>query len=639
MRTFTSYLRLIMTGGFLFLFGTFVLSQNYRTISGLYNNLVHPDWGSAGTKILVGPNVGYADGISAPAGPDRPNPRMVSNTIFLQNTMTNDPRGVSAFAWGWGQFIDHDLTLVPDHPFEKVNIPIPAFDPFFDPTGTGTAIIPLKRSDYDPTTGTSTANPRVHINAITAYLDGSAVYGSDSARATWLRSFSGGKLRTSAGNLMPYNTTTGEYGAPVDPSAPHMAMPLPFVYKYFVAGDDRANENPFLISMHTLFVREHNRICDELAVKYPDWTDEQLYQRARKLVGGIIEAIVYEEWLPTVGLYIEPYNGYDIERNPGIMNVFSAAAFRYGHTTLTSTMFRMDNDGNYVPQGNILLRDAFFNIGAVQEVGGIEPYLIGMSTMVQQDFDCKVIDDVRNFLFGAPGAGGMDLVAINLNRGRERGLPDYNTIRQEFGLSPVNSFDEMTGDPLMNLTLENIYHDIDNVDPWVGFLSENHMSDALFGETAMTILKKQFTDIRDGDRFYYENDVILTPEEKTWIKNTRLADVIRRNCPITCIHDNVFMAQPVVSSVKETANFQLEFSLYPNPAKHYLTIFFESQKVQQGTIQLTDMLGRVVRTEKVNWTPGINEFAMTLAPSMPSGLYQAVLQLEGARGHQTFVKK
>src|SRR5690606_8724860 len=117
-------------------------------------------------------------------------------------------------------------------------------------------------------------------------------------------------------------------------NAPEMDMPIPFVEKFFVCGDFRANENPNLLAIHSLFVREHNRICAELKSAYPHWTDEQLYQHSRRRVGGIIQAIVYEEWLPTLGVHIPDYNGYDPEVNAQIMNVFSAAAYRYGHTTI-----------------------------------------------------------------------------------------------------------------------------------------------------------------------------------------------------------------------------------------------------------------------------------------------------------------
>lgn len=638
MRIFTTIvLKLLLPGVFL-TFSTLGFSQNYRTYSGLMNNLVHPEWGAAGSNMVMEANYGYADGYSTPAGPDRPNPRVLSNTVFLQNTLSDDPRGLSAYAWGFGQFIDHDVTLVKDHPFETFNIEVPPFDPFFDPTGSGTAVIPMKRSEYDPATGTGPGNPRTHINSISSFIDGSAVYGSHTEQADWLRTFSGGKLKTSAGNMPPFNTTTGEYDAPIDPTAPHMDMPFPFIEKLYVVGDSRGNENPFLLSIHTLFLREHNRICEDLAAEHPDWTDEQLYQRARKLVGGLIEAIVYEEWLPTLGIDVDPYNGYNLEINPGIMNVFSAAAFRYGHTTINSSLLRMDDNGNTIPEGDILLRNAFFNPGATFDIG-IEPYLIGMSTVVQQDFDCKVIDDLRNFLFGPPGAGGMDLVALNIQRGRDRGLADYNTLRMEFGMTAVADFSEMTNDPLMNMALDNIYQDIDNIDPWVGFLAENHMPGALFGETAMTIIKKQFTDLRDGDRFYYENDVILTPEEKAWIKGARLADVVRRNCPITCIHDDIFIANPVnTTSVAEAAAANFDFSLYPNPASDFVTVRFDSPLSQSATVRVTDMLGQPVSTSKLEWSAGQNDLSIALQSALPAGMYRVLVTTENGTAQQGFVK-
>ena len=129
-----------------------------------------------------------------------------------------------------------------------------------------------------------------------------------------------------------------------------------------------------------------------------------------------------------------------------------------------------------------------------------------MGTQVQQELDCKVIDDVRNFLFGIPGAGGLDLASINIARGRERGLPDYNTIRSDFGLPKVSSFVDICEDNEVNQLLEELYESVDNVDPWVGLLAEDHMSNTIFGETVMNIVEKQFRALRDGDRFYFEND-------------------------------------------------------------------------------------------------------------------------------------
>ena len=159
-------------------------------------------------------------------------------------------------------------------PRERLPIPVPTGDPSFDPSGTGAMAISMSRSNWDRSTGTSTDNPRQQINSITSYIDGSNVYGSDATRAAALREFVGGRLRTSAGNLMPFNTA-GLANANDSHVVPDSQL--------FLAGDVRANENPELVALQTLFVREHNRIAAEAAANNPGWTDEQLYQHARRL--------------------------------------------------------------------------------------------------------------------------------------------------------------------------------------------------------------------------------------------------------------------------------------------------------------------------------------------------------------------
>lgn len=517
--------------------------QRYRTYDGSYNNLQHPEWGAAGTNLLRPEGIAYSDGISAPGGLDRPNPREVSNTLFAQQDLLNDPLALSDFCWAWGQFIDHDIGLTPDGN-EPAFIEVPRGDPNFDPFATGQALIPMMRNRFDQNTGTSTENPRQHPNVITAFIDGSAVYGSSDEHAAWLRTFQGGKLKVSTGNLLPFNTTTGEFDAPVDPDAPHMEDALGSNDKLFVAGDVRVNENPLLASYHTLFVRQHNLLCDQLTNEHPQWTDEELYQHARKLVGGLIQSIVYEEWLPVMGVELTPYTGYKEEVNGQLFNVFSGAAFRLGHTLLNSLIQRLDNDGVELPEGNLSLREVFFNPGVILETGNIDPFFKGMAVQVQQRLDPRIVDDIRNFLFGPPGAGGLDLASININRGRERGLPDFNTIREAFGLPRYHLFPQFNADAGVFTRLFNLYLNIDDVDPWVGMLAEQPMPGALFGETIMAIMKRQFTSLRDGDRFFYLNDPVLSQEEKDWIRRTTLRDIIMYNTSISLMQDNVFKAMP-----------------------------------------------------------------------------------------------
>lgn len=526
------------------LYGQELDVNRYRTINGAYNNLENTQWGSAGEHLQLMVPLAYGDSISTPAGADRPNPRDISNNVFTQVTNTTDVLQLSDFCWAWGQFLDHDIGLTPDGQ-EFLPVSVPQGDRWFDPNSTGQMIIPMMRNVFDPATGTSPQNPRRHPNMITAYIDGSGVYGSDEARANWLRTFEGGKLKVSEGNLLPFNTATGAYDEPADHSVPEMDDPVRLSDKHFVAGDARANENILLLAFHTVFVREHNRLCDELALEHPEWTDEELYQHARKINAGFIQAIVYNEFLPAMGIHLPPYEGYQPTVNPQLANVFTAAAFRLGHTLLNGNLQRVLMDGTPHPDGPVQLRHAFFNPLLALEEGGIDVFLKGMGTQPQQRFDAVVVDDVRNFLFGPPGSGGLDLASININRGRERGLPDFNSVREALGLPAYDIFSQINfSNAGAIFDLRAAYSNIDRVDPWVGMLAERPMPGSILGETVTEILTRQFTALRDGDRFFYLNDPVLTEAEKETISKTTLNKIIMRNTSIELMQDNVFAAMP-----------------------------------------------------------------------------------------------
>ncbi|MCK5902956.1 MAG: DUF5011 domain-containing protein [Cocleimonas sp.] len=509
------------------------VENTVRTIDGSANNLQNKIMGKADTPLRrIAPN-GYTDYISSPAGLNRPNPRTLSNIISMQAGSIPNQLKASDFLWVWGQFLDHDIDLTESaSPKEYYNIPIPLGDSQFDPLTRGISIIPFLRSDYDKTTGFSADNPRQQMNGISTWHDASNVYGSDDKRATALRTMDGsGKLKSSAGNLLPFNiggySNAGGTGA-----------------NLFFAGDIRANEQVSLTSLHTLFMREHNRLADYIAAKQPNLSGEEIYQKARKLVGAEMQIITYNEYLPLLlgASAIKPYSGYQPAVNATISNLFSGAAYRYGHSALNPVLLRLDAQGKRLDKGNLSLKDAFFSPKRLTDEGGIAPILRGLNKQVAQSIDSMLIDAVRNFLFGKPGEGGFDLASLNIQRGRDHGLPSYNDAREALGLPRKHSFTDITLDSRMSSRLARAYQQVDDIDVWIGGLSEEHVPGAMVGELIRTVLTQQFEALRDGDRFWYQYD--LSDDELALVDGVSLADIIRRNTVIDKeISNTVFKAK------------------------------------------------------------------------------------------------
>lgn len=495
-----------------------LMAGDIRAIDGSGNNLTNPEWGTPGEQFIRKNDlVAYADGISAPAGADRPSTRAVSNAVAEEGAVRDlDERGLSAMMYAWGQFLDHDLDLTMSaDPAELFSVEVPTGDAYFDPLGTGTKTIPLTRSQYDLATGTSTDNPRQQVSSITAWIDGSMIYGSDEATASGLREHVGGRMLQGENGLLPADDAG-----------------------FFLAGDIRANENPELASLQTLFVREHNRVAGRLAERNPTWTDEELYQAARNIVIGEVQVITYKEWLPALlgTNAIKPYRGYDASVNPSIANEFATAAFRLGHSMLGDEIEFLSNNGEAIRE-EVSLAEAFFNPSLVTE-NNIDPILKYLASDPSSQIDTQIVGSVRNFLFGPPGAGGLDLASLNIQRGRDHGLADYNSLRAAYGLPKVANFAQITSDVDLQLQLKSLYGTVDNIDAWVGMLAEDHVRGASVGPLVQRILADQFSRLRDGDRFWYQRS--LAGRELQDVQSTTLADVIRRNTNLTNVQQNVF---------------------------------------------------------------------------------------------------
>ncbi len=513
-------------------------------------NIGHPGWGAAGAQIIR-----FADRYPTTDGenltfwdrPDVPNPREVSNSLCQEWEPHPDSRGLSDYNWLWGQFITHDMdhtttqdgrTPDQDQP-DTAYIPISEDDPWMGFPG-GLQMRFFRSMVINGTGDGDPDNQREHPNTITGWIDGSVVYGSDDGRADWLRTHSGGKMKVydhETGDLLP----RADYAA--DPTTPGMSFAGFNFSGSFVAGDGRANEHVALISMHTLFIREHNRLADAISDRNPDWSDEEVFQYARHINIGLLEAITYNEYLPSLGITLDPYDGYKPNVDPTISNEFATVAFRMGHSQIGSQMMRMNETRRPIAEGHLTLREGFFDVTPITDEGGIGPILRGLAFNVQTENDLLFVDDLRNQMFGPPGAGGMDICAIDVQRGRDHGVPDFNSVREAFGLPRYTDWSNFTTDSEIQEKLNSTYPDVDSVDAFIGMLAEDHLPDSALGETMHFIIKEQFERLRDGDRLYYESAFSEMDNIRNEIDRTTLADIILRNTEIERIQCDVFFSE------------------------------------------------------------------------------------------------
>ena len=292
----------------------------------------------------------------------------------------------------------------------------------------------------------------------------------------------------------------------------------------------------------TLSFVQPGRVADIMHDHFPRFTDDAIYEATRTWVGALIQVITYKEFLPVLlgSDALKQYTGYDSSVNPGIRNEFSTAAYRFGHSMLSPELLRLRKNSKPIPEGNLSMRNAFFAPSRITDEGGIDPLLRGLARNRAQEVDAYIIDDVRNFLFGQPGSGGFDLASMNLQRGRDHGLPSYNDVRHAYGLPPALTFADISTNPDLQDRLASIYGTVEHVDAWVGGLAEDHHHKAMVGELIYTILVNQFERLRDGDRFFYLN--ALPNFQIRILEATTLAGVIRRNTTINReIQDNVFL--------------------------------------------------------------------------------------------------
>ncbi|KAF0296027.1 Chorion peroxidase [Amphibalanus amphitrite] len=521
----------------------------------------------------------YDDGIFEPRsrqtdGSPLPSARLVSSTVTADSDAADDRFTLSVMQWG--QFVDHDLALTPvfalppygtaiacctpsgqplpeadTHP-QCLAIEVPANDSFYGPLGVRCMDFVRSLPAEAPDCGATADFQQQDV--LTHFLDGSQIYGSDADQQRHLRELSGGRLRSQSGSLLPGD---GDTFCSISGSS----------QQCFEAGDERVNEQVGLTLAHTIWLREHNRIAAVLAGRHADWDDERLFQEARRIVIAEYQHITYNEWLPTIldldfltrnELLVDNGSTYSTKYSSDVQtlvtNAFATAALRFGHSLVSGTIGLFSSLG--VQVSSVMLRDVFFDPHLLYDPQRLTQLARGLTNQRTQRLDGNFASDVTEHLFEGDGdSHGLDLVALNIQRGRDHGLGTYNDARVATGQSRVPTWNAlrrtMSAEEIE--ALRSVYGHVDDVDLFIAGVLERPMRHVVLGKTFGRLIGDQFIRLRHGDNFFYD----LGGSERPWRLSSAQLEQVRRASWARVLCDNVAdvtRIQPLAFRVADTGS-------------------------------------------------------------------------------------
>ncbi|GFY80109.1 peroxidase [Trichonephila inaurata madagascariensis] len=487
----------------------------YRTFDGTCNNLDHPTWGSANECYLRFQKAfydGYGGVRKSVTRDPLPEPRNLTVNIFRD--VKQRSQRTSFMLTIFGQAVAHDLGNI-----VKLDDKAECCSPGNE---SNPACLPIRLSPDDPDFSRynvtcrnfqtskdchlcDTAN-KESLSDVTSFLDASIAYGNSDEKANSIRRNDG-------------------------------------------TGDERVNQHATLTSIHTLYMREHNRLAAILKLLNPQWDEEQLFQEARRINIAQVQCITYKEYLPYV---IGPYlmeqfdlkvkDGpegtlYNPRTRPGIVNEFSTSAFRL-HSMVASNVGAL----------RLLFEDLYSNPKLIWD-GHMNQLMQGVCRVSSAKYDHWFVKDVTVSLRRPPGKSyGSDLSSMDIQRGRDTGLAPYIYLVKfcSGNRYKITSFEDLS--PLMSMEnielLKKNYKSVEDVDLGVGLHMENHLPEAEVGPTTACIIAKQFYLIKFGDRFYFEHEgevPSFTPDQRNALKQCSFSRLLCDNTNIPRIQKNVML--------------------------------------------------------------------------------------------------
>ncbi|KAM9311860.1 dual oxidase 1-like [Gastrophryne carolinensis] len=500
---------------------------------GWYNNLAHHSMGSKGSKLFRLMPASYSDGVYQ-VSPDLPNAREISKAVSTASPESSpSPRNLTVLAVFFGYHVLSEIvsTEMTACPAEFLNLYIPSGDPVFDPQKKGDVVLPFQRKKWSHETGKSPNSPREQINTVTAWLDGSSIYGPSHSWSDALRSFTGGKLASGSNELFPPYTKK---------SLPMFKVPDPATGKtgnegIYSFGSGMANESPFRQAVDIVWYRYHNNFAEKLSKKHPEWSDEDLFQNTRKWVTAIYQNIAFYEWLPTfLTKTILNYKGYNQYVDPSVSNEFVALAAQMIYTMMPSAVILRNKQCHYVnvtgfygdESKALRMCNNYWSRENpnLRNPTDIDHLLLGMALQIAEKEDHDMVSDLQDYWYGLVKYSRTDLLATSILHGRDMGLPEYNKVRRYFELPPLTWAN--ISNSKIKQELSNLYGgDIERLELIPGALLEMNGDP---GQIIPEIILNQFYRIRDGDRFWFENtkNGLFTEEEVREIQSFKFHDVL-----------------------------------------------------------------------------------------------------------------
>jgi hypothetical protein len=503
-----------------------------RTLDGTFNDLDDPLMGSLGSRF--GRNVPLEFTVREPDdGLLEPNPRLVSRRLLTRDTFL-PATTLNLLAGAWIQFEVHDwFSHGKNEPERPFLVPLEQDDPWPEHP------MPIARTRGDPSA--DPAGPPTFVTDDTHWWDGSQVYGRDPAFANALRTGEHGKLRLDEHGLVPE-----EIESTVD---------LTGVAGNFWVG---------LALLHSLFMREHNAVCDRLHAAHPELSDEDLYDKARLVVAALMAKIHTTDWTPaiiahptTVKALRTNWWGLEGERLDKLLGRFTSNEVIRGipgsPTNHHGVPYSLTEEFVCVYRMHPLIPDEFTFRALADDSLLQERTLpeVGVRHVRERLTEMSMSDALYSFGVSHPGAitlhnyprflqhfdradGSLiDLASIDVLRVRERGVPRYNEFRRLLHLKPFSTFEQLADTPEHAEELREIYGEVERVDTMIGMYAERKPKGFGFSDTAFRIFILMASRRLESDRFFTRDyrPEVYTAEGLDWVESNSMRTLLLRHFP------------------------------------------------------------------------------------------------------------